>query len=55
MRSRLTKASMKPPTSDPTIINGMASSTMLTNTMAKELRELDSDPKGRKTKAVLWP
>jgi hypothetical protein len=52
MRSRLTKASINPLTSDPTNMNGMASSTMLTNTMAKELRELDSDPEGRKTMAA---
>jgi hypothetical protein len=52
MLSRLTKASINPPTSDPTIMNGMASRTILTNTMAKELRELDSEPEGRKTIAA---
>jgi hypothetical protein len=53
MRSRLTKASIKPPTSDPTNMNGTASRTILIKTMAKELRELDSGSKGRKTMAAV--
>jgi hypothetical protein len=52
MRSRLTKASIKPPTSDPISIKGMASSTMLINTIAKELRVADSAPEGRKARAT---
>jgi hypothetical protein len=33
-------------------MKGMASSTMLTNTIARELRELDSEPEGRKNVAA---
>jgi galactitol-specific phosphotransferase system IIB component len=33
-------------------MKGMASSTMLTNTIAKELRGLDCEPEGRKTTAA---
>jgi hypothetical protein len=53
MRSLLTKASIKPPTSDPISMKGIASSMMLIKTIAKELRIVDSEPKGRKTMAAV--
>jgi hypothetical protein len=52
MHFRLTKASIKPPTSDPISMKGIASSTMLTKTIAKELRVVDSAPEGRNTRAA---
>jgi hypothetical protein len=52
MRSGLTETSIKPLTSDPKNIKGMASSTMLTKIIARELRELDSEPESRKTRAA---